>query len=41
MHTMSTRTLSALAYRGEDYDPADPVAPICSWRCPNSSTPRR
>src|ERR1035437_9419995 len=28
MHTLSTRTLSALAYdRGEDYDPADPVCP--------------
>ena len=28
MHTLSTRTLSALAYdRGEEYDPADPVAP--------------
>jgi hypothetical protein len=26
MHTLSTRTLSALAYdRGEDYDPADPI----------------
>jgi hypothetical protein len=28
MHTLSTRTLSALAYdRGEEYDPAAPVAP--------------
>ncbi len=28
MHTPSTRVLSALAYdRGEDYDPADPIAP--------------
>jgi hypothetical protein len=28
MHTLSTRTLSALAYdRGEDYDPAEPVCP--------------
>ena len=28
MHTLSTRTLSALAYdRGEEYDPAEPVAP--------------
>ena len=28
MHTLSTRTLSALAYeRGEEYDPAVPVAP--------------
>jgi hypothetical protein len=28
MHTPSTRILSALAYdRGEEYDPADPVAP--------------
>jgi hypothetical protein len=28
MHTLSTRTLSALAYdRGEEYDPADPVCP--------------
>ena len=28
MHTLSTRTLSALAYdRGEEYDPADPLAP--------------
>ena len=27
MHTLSTRTLSALAYdRGEEYDPADPIA---------------
>ena len=27
MHTLSTRTLSALAYeRGEEYDPAQPVA---------------
>ncbi|HWF25612.1 MAG TPA: hypothetical protein VG275_09200 [Solirubrobacteraceae bacterium] len=28
MHTLSTRTLSALAYdRGEEYDPAQPVCP--------------
>jgi hypothetical protein len=28
MHTLSTRTLSALAFdRGEEYDPADPVWP--------------
>ena len=28
MHTPSTRILSALAYdRGEEYDPAEPVAP--------------
>ena len=28
MHTLSTRILSALAYdRGEEYDPAEPVAP--------------
>ena len=28
MHTLSTRTLSALAYeRGEEYDPTMPVAP--------------
>jgi hypothetical protein len=28
MHTLSIRTLSALAYdRGEEYDPAEPVAP--------------
>jgi hypothetical protein len=28
MHTLSTRTLSALAYeRGEEYDPSQPVAP--------------
>ena len=28
MHTLSTRTMSALAYdRGEDYDPAQPIAP--------------
>jgi len=28
MHSLSTRTLSVLAYdRGEEYDPADPVAP--------------
>ena len=28
MHTLSTRTLSALAYdRGEEFDPGDPVAP--------------
>jgi hypothetical protein len=28
MHTLSTRTLSALAYdRGEECDPADPVCP--------------
>jgi hypothetical protein len=28
MHTLSTRTLSALAYdRGEEYDPADPLCP--------------
>jgi len=28
MHTLSTHTLSALAYdRGEEYDPAQPVAP--------------
>jgi hypothetical protein len=28
MHTPSTRILSALAYdRGEEYDPADPIAP--------------
>jgi hypothetical protein len=28
MHTLSTRTLSALAYdRGEEYDPAEPVCP--------------
>ena len=28
MHTLSTRTLSALAYdRGEDYDPGEPIAP--------------
>jgi hypothetical protein len=28
MHTLSTRTLSALAYdRGEEYDPGQPVAP--------------
>jgi hypothetical protein len=28
MHTLSTRTLSAVAYdRGEEYDPADPLAP--------------
>jgi hypothetical protein len=28
MHTLSTRTLSALAYdRGEEYDPGDPIAP--------------
>jgi hypothetical protein len=28
MHTLSTRTLSALAYeRGEEYDPSLPVAP--------------
>jgi hypothetical protein len=28
MHTLSTRTLSALAYdRGEDYDPAQSIAP--------------
>ncbi len=28
MHTLSTRTLSALAYdRGEDYDPGQPIAP--------------
>jgi hypothetical protein len=27
MHTLSTRTLSALAYdRGEEYDPAQPIA---------------
>ncbi|MGO9499253.1 MAG: hypothetical protein ACLQA5_21460 [Solirubrobacteraceae bacterium] len=27
MHTPSTRILSALAYdRGEEYDPADPIA---------------
>jgi hypothetical protein len=27
MHSLSTRTLSALAYeRGEEYDPAQPVA---------------
>ena len=40
MHTLSTRILSALAYdRGEEYDPADPVAPDCSTRCRWSSTP--
>jgi hypothetical protein len=28
MHTLSTRTMSALAYdRGEEYDPAEPVCP--------------
>jgi hypothetical protein len=28
MHTLSTRTLSALAYeRGEEYDPSQPIAP--------------
>ena len=28
MHTLSTRILSALAYdRGEEYDPAEPLAP--------------
>ena len=28
MHTLSTRTLFALAYeRGEEYDPAQPIAP--------------
>jgi hypothetical protein len=28
MHTLSTRILSALAYdRGEEYDPAEPIAP--------------
>lgn len=28
MHTLSTRTLSALAYDGgEEYDPAEPVCP--------------
>lgn len=28
MHTLSTRTLSALAYeRGEEYDPSAPIAP--------------
>jgi hypothetical protein len=28
MHTLSTRTLSALAFdRGEEYDPAEPIAP--------------
>ena len=28
MHTLSTRTLSALAYeRGEEYDPGQPIAP--------------
>ena len=28
MHTLSTRTLSALAYdRGEEYDPGEPVPP--------------
>jgi len=28
MHTPSIRTLSALAYdRGEEYDPAEPIAP--------------
>jgi hypothetical protein len=27
MHTLSTRTLSALAFdRGEDYDPSEPIA---------------
>jgi hypothetical protein len=27
MHTLSTRTLAALAYdRGEEYDPADPIS---------------
>ena len=27
MHTLSTRTMSALAYdRGEEYDPAQPIA---------------
>jgi hypothetical protein len=33
MHTLSTRTLSALAYdRGEEYDPSQPIAPTCSKR---------
>jgi hypothetical protein len=28
MHTLSTRTLSALAFdRGEEYDPSQPIAP--------------
>ncbi|HTX07474.1 MAG TPA: hypothetical protein VME22_02620 [Solirubrobacteraceae bacterium] len=28
MHTLSTRTLSALAYdRGEEYDPGQPIGP--------------
>jgi hypothetical protein len=28
MHSLSTRTLSALAYdRGEEYDPSQPIAP--------------
>ena len=28
MHTLSTRTLSALAYeRGEEFDPSQPIAP--------------
>jgi hypothetical protein len=28
MHTLSTRTLSALAYdRGEEYNPSQPIAP--------------
>ena len=42
MHTLSTRTLSALAYdRGEEYDPAQPIASGLSKRCRWSSTPRR
>ena len=40
MHTLSTRTLSALAFdRGEEYDPAEPVCLGRWWRrCRWSST---